>query len=95
MNSFIDMCKYSIYEAQHLKKDISKNISANRLRYYNDTDKVFYRFYLKNKDKLFSTRDIYLYLSKNNIKYSDEKQVTKRLAKHINDNLISKTDQKD
>ena len=94
MNSFIDMCKYSIYEAQHLKEDISKNVPANRLRYYNDTDKVFYRFYLKNKDRLFSTRDIFLYLAKNDIEYSDEKQVTKRLSKHIKDNLISKTDQK-
>ena len=95
MNSFIDMCKYSIYEAQHLKEDLSKRVPEGRLRYYNDKDKIFYRFYLKNKDKLFTVRDIFLYLKNNIIEYSDEKQITKRLNKHINDSIINKTTEKE
>jgi hypothetical protein len=79
------MCEYSVYEAQNLKEDILKIIPKNRVRYYNDYDKIFYRFYLKNKDRLFTIRDIFIYMQKNNIKYSNEKQITKRLNKHIND----------
>lgn len=89
------MCNYSFYEAKNLKDDISKVIPKDRLRYYNDNDKIFYRFYLKNKDRLFTVRDIFLYLQKNNIIYSDEKQITKRLSKHIFDDIIVKTDNKE
>jgi hypothetical protein len=95
MNSFVDMCKYSVFEAKNLKNDLSKVISKDRIRYYNDKDRVFYRFYLKNIDKLFTVRDIFTYLQKNNIEYSDEKQITKRLSKHIFDNIIVKTDNKE
>jgi hypothetical protein len=33
-------------------------------------------------------------MQKNNIKYSNEKQITKRLNKHINDWIISKMQEK-
>jgi len=94
INSFLDMCEYSLYEITNLKKDIKKVIEPTRVRYYDDKDQIFYRFYLNNKDTLFSIKELFNYLNANWIRYSEMNQLNKRISKHQRDNIIEKTDLK-
>lgn len=94
INSFLDMCKYSLHEIQNLKNDITLFVKPSRVKYYNDKDKIFYRFYLNSKDKLFSIKELFLYLNKNWIKYSDMNKLNKRITKHLKDEIIIKTNEK-
>ena len=95
MREFIKMTEYSVFEHKNLKEDILQRIPENRHRYYDDKDKVFYRFYLSHKDNFFSIKDVNKYLNNNAIAYNDPNVINKRFAKHVKDELIIKTDHKD
>lgn len=93
VGSFQSMAEYSLQELRFLKNSLGEKIEYSRQRYYDDVDNIINRFYLKKKDEFFTAKELNTYLKDYDKIYSDEKQIYKRISKHLKDDLIRKTDE--
>jgi Fic family protein len=95
VSSFQTMARFSITDLQMQQQSITWKISPSRIRYYDATDQIIDRFYLKNLDNFFTAKQLNKYLVDYDKVYSDNKQIYKRIQKHMKDNLIYKTEEKE
>jgi hypothetical protein len=89
------MARFSLTDLKIQKQSIASKISPIRLKYYDDTDTIINRFYVKHSDEFFTARELNKYLTDYDKIYSDNKQIYKRIQKHLKDNLIFKTNEKE
>lgn len=95
VDSFHAMARFSLTDLKIQKQSIASKISPIRLKYYDDTDTIINRFYLKHADEFFTAKELNKYLADYDKVYSDNKQIYKRIQKHLKDNLIFKTEEKE
>lgn len=95
VSSFQTMARHSLQDLKYSRAELYDILSKSRMRYYDETDKIFSRFYMKNRDEFFTAKDLNKYIAWYDKIYSDNKQIYKRIQKHLKDHLIYKTDQKE